>query len=264
MPGRLPLRQRLAEGPELVATFAIVPAPEVVELIGLAGFDAVIIDTEHGAFGNESLGPLILAARAHGLYALVRVRAVEPSLIGAALDAGADGVVVPQIATAAEARMALDAARFAPAGRRGANPYVRAAGYLADASWFEQANAEAATVLMIEGKEGIDALDEILVTPGLDAIFVGPFDLSHALGVPGLVDHPLVLETVEAIVASAQSRGVATAAFAPSPELARRWRDRGVRMVAYGVDTGLILQGLRAAHAAAWDTSASVSREGPA
>ncbi len=123
------LRERLKSGAPLLATFSIIPSVEVVELIGLAGFDAVILDIEHGAHGSEALGTLILAAMARGIYPVVRVRSSDPAEIAAALDAGAAGVIVPQIGSLAEAEKAVRAARFAPDGNRGANPFVRGADY---------------------------------------------------------------------------------------------------------------------------------------
>jgi 4-hydroxy-2-oxoheptanedioate aldolase len=250
MPAGVSLRARLADGPALVAVFSIINAPEAVELLALAGFDAVILDNEHGPYGVESLGPLLLAARASGVYAIVRVRANEPSLIGAALDAGADGVLVPQVASAAEAHAAVAAARFAPLGSRGANPYVRAARYSSGPEWFAQANEDTAVLVMVEGSAGIDALPFILEVEALDGVFVGPVDLSHALGVPGQTDHPMVVEKAGSIIASARAAGLSTAVFAPTAEAARRWLDHGVGLVAYGVDSGLALAGYRAAIAA--------------
>lgn len=214
-------------------------------MIGLAGFDAVILDMEHGPYGVPALGPLILAARARGLFPVARVRTNEPSLIGAALDAGAAGVLVPQVSSADAARAAVSAARFAPDGSRGANPWVRAADFTAGPEWFARANREAAAMVMIEGMEGVAAVPEILSTPALDAVFLGPVDLSHALGVPGETEHPLVLERVEHVVAQAAARGMAVAVFAPTPKAARRWLDRGVRFVAVGVDTAHVLAGFR-------------------
>jgi len=105
----------------------------------------------------------------------------------------------------------------------------------------------AATVALVEGTEGVAAIDEILAVPGLDAVFIGPVDLSAALGVPGEPEHPRVVETVRGLVERGRDRGVATAVFAPTPEAARRWLELGVRLVALSVDTGLMLQGFRAA-----------------
>ncbi len=197
------LPERLRTGKSLIATFSMLASPEIVELLAKAGFEAVILDMEHGPIGFETLNVLIPAARAAGIYSIVRVRTNEASLISGALDVGAAGVLVPQIDSAASAAAVVDAARFSPLGHRGVNPYTRAAGYNASREWFSQANSEVAVLVMVEGKSGVAALPGILATPGIDGVFVGPFDLSQALGVPGQVDHPSVLAAVESIVEAA-------------------------------------------------------------
>jgi len=217
----------------------------VVELIALAGFDGVILDIEHGAHQSEALGPLILAARARGVYPLVRVRSSEPTGIAAALDAGAAGIIVPQIGSAAEAERAVRAARFAPDGNRGANPFVRAADYSGRPEWFAEANREIAVLLMIEGEGGAAALEQILETPTLDGIFLGPMDLSHALGVPGDMAHPEVVATIERVVDACRAKAMTTGIFAGTTEAARRWIGRGVSLVGVGVDTAHLLRALR-------------------
>src|SRR4051795_838697 len=127
-PPPVSLRQRLRQGPPLIGTFSIVASPEIVELAGLAGFDVVVLDMEHGAYEIASLGPHILAARAHGIAPIVRVRWSEPALIGAALDAGAAGVLVPHVQSARDAAAVVEAARFPPQGGRGGHPGGRGAG----------------------------------------------------------------------------------------------------------------------------------------
>ncbi len=239
------LRERLRSGTPFIATFSIIPSVEVVELIGLAGFDGVILDIEHGAHGSEALGPLILAAMARGIYPIVRVRSSDPAEIAAALDAGAAGVIVPQIGSLAEAERAVRAARFAPEGNRGANPFVRAADYSGRLEWFAEANRDVAILLMIEGKGGVEAVADILAVPNLDGIFVGPMDLSHALGVPGEMGHPKVVETIQSVVAEARARGVAAGIFAGTPEAAKRWFAEGVRFAGVGADTSLFLKALK-------------------
>lgn len=241
------LRDRLRAGPPLLATLSIVAAPEIVELLALAGFDAVVLDTEHGPFGTESLPPLILAARSRGLSVLVRVRSADPSLIGAALDAGADGVVVPQVASGEQARTAVRAARFAPEGTRGANPFVRAADFGSNADFFATANSKAAVIVMVEGREGLAQLPEILETPNLDGVLVGPIDLSHALGVPGEIEHHLVLDAARDVIKLAAEKGVCVGMFTPTPTGAQRWLALGVPLVVLGVEATLLLEGLRAA-----------------
>src|SRR3954447_991533 len=122
------LRQRLREGPPLIGTFSIVAAPELIELVGLAGFDVVVLDMEHGAYELSNLGPHILAAPAPRAAPVVRVRWSERGLMGAALDAGAAGVLVPHVQSALDAAAVVEAARFPPEGGRGGPPGVRAAG----------------------------------------------------------------------------------------------------------------------------------------
>ena len=244
------LRKRLRQDDKLLATFSIVPSVEVVQLIALAGFEAVILDTEHGPYGVEQLVPLIAAAHARRIHAIVRVRENSAAWIGAALDAGADGVLVPQVASRREAEAAVAAARFAPLGRRGANPWVSAAEFSGDPSWFAAANAAVAVIVMIEGAEGVASAAEIIETPHLDGVFLGPVDLSHALGVPGEVDHPSVVAKIAEVVALARARGLSTAVFAPTSSGAKAWLERGVDLVALGVDTAHILSGLAGARAA--------------
>ena len=248
MPQQYPsLRARLRNGQPFLAPFSIIAATEIVELVALAGFDGIILDMEHGSYGTESLGPLVLAARARGIYPIVRVRNSEPSGIGAALDAGAAGVIVPQIGSSEEALIAVRAARFAPDGNRGANPFIRAADYSSRIAWFAEANADTAILLMVEGAGGVAELPQILATPHLDGVFLGPMDLSHALGVPGETGHPKVVETIESVIDATRASGIASAIFAGSPEAARRWLGRGVTLVGLGVDTTHILAALKAA-----------------
>jgi 4-hydroxy-2-oxoheptanedioate aldolase len=246
----VPLRRRLSGPGQLLGTFSIIPSVEIVEMSAIAGFDLVILDMEHGAFDFAQLGSLILAARAWGAVPVARVRSNEPSLISAVLDAGAAGVVVPQVSSRAAAEAAVRAARFPPEGGRGANPWVRSAAYTSGGDYYRQANSDVAVMVMVEGAEGVAAVDEIVATPGLDAVFLGPVDLSNALGVPGEPEHPTVVDAVEHVIARAGRHGVAVAVFAPSPAAARRWLELGVTLVALGEDTLHILAALESLVAA--------------
>lgn len=241
------LRQRLRDGPALVGTFSIVAAPEVVEIIGLAGFDVVVLDMEHGSYGIENVGAHILAARAGGRLApVVRVRSNDAPVIGAVLDAGAAGVIVPHVQSAADATAAVRAARFPPEGDRGAHPWVRAVGYGATAGWQQRANDQVAVVVMVEGRDGVAALDEILATPGVDAVFIGPVDLATSLGLAGDLEHPDIVAAVADVIARARTAGVAAAVFSATVEGARRWRQAGARLITVGVDTQIALGAFRA------------------
>lgn len=241
---RLSLKQRLKQDEPVICTFSIMRSVETIEIIALAGFHAVILDLEHGPYGIESLGSLILAARARGIYAIVRVLKNDAAMIGAVLDAGADGVLVPQVSTRAEAQAAVDAAHFAPVGTRGANSWVRAADFNGSRDWFATANREIAVIAMIEGKAGVENALDIVATPSLDGVFLGPVDLSHSLGVPGQANHPLVVEKMRDVMSKARQHSLAAAVFAPTPEASEKWIEMDAKIVACGVDTGHFLNAL--------------------
>jgi len=243
------LRQALLSARPILSTFAIIPSPVIVEMAALAGFDSVILDLEHGPFEIADIVPMILAAHARGIHPIVRVRSNQASAIGAVLDAGAAGVIVPQIESADAARAVVAAARFAPAGSRGVNPWVRAFDYAGDAGAFARANAGTAVILLIEGKAGLQALPDILEVPGLDCVFLGPVDMAQSLGVAGQPEHPLVVSQIERVVADCRARGVATAVFAPGGEAARRWLARGVSLVAVAIDTAIVAEAYRRLYA---------------
>jgi 2-keto-3-deoxy-L-rhamnonate aldolase RhmA len=245
MPSRSSLRSALAQGPPLLATFNLLPSAGMVELIAIAGFDAVIVDTEHGPHTLAEVQAAVLAGQACDLPVIVRVPDASAAGIGAVLDVGAGGVLVPQVHSAGAVARAVRAARYAPEGERGANPYVRAAGYAGDPRSFARANEEVAVLVMMESAAALAAAPDILAVPGLDGIFVGPVDLSHSLGVPGQPEHPRVLSALREVAGLAAERNVAVGAFAATPERALDWYSRGARLVACGVDSALVLDGMR-------------------
>lgn len=197
------LKRRLEKGEVVIGPFMKFTDPAAVEIFGFAGFDFVIIDIEHGPISIETAQNLIRAAEVIGIAPIIRVTENKPALILRALDIGAQGVEVPQINDKESAIRAIQAAKFAPAGNRGVCRFVRAAGYSAldRYEYFEHANRETISILHIEGTEGINNLEEILSVKGIDVTFIGPYDLSQSLGVPGQVDHPRVIKEMEHIVA---------------------------------------------------------------
>ena len=214
--------------------------PAVVEIAGLAGFDFVILDNEHGEIPLEAVGDLIRAAKVADIPAIVRVYEGNPELIDKALDLGADGVQVPNIGSKADAERAVQAAKFAPMGSRGCNRFVRAGKYgsIDKNQFFGKANEETAVILQVEGQDGVAALSDILTVKGIDVLFVGPYDLSASLGIPGQVDHPKVIEQMEQIMKEAEKVGVAIGFFVDDVRKAVEWRNRGVQYVSFSSDVG--------------------------
>ena len=168
-----------------------------IEAIGLSGLDFVIIDQEHGPVQRERLYDHIRAAKAGKIKPIVRVSGNNHNLIGSALDAGALGVQVPNISSAEEAKTAIDAARFYPIGNRGVCRFVSAASYgeKDKAEYFTESNKNL-LILQVEGKEGVENLQEILSLKGFDILFIGPYDLSQSLGFPGQISHPKVKKEI--------------------------------------------------------------------
>jgi 4-hydroxy-2-oxoheptanedioate aldolase len=185
-------------------------APQMVELIGFQGFDYVMIDLEHSdGVGRHEMNTLIRAADAAGIPALVRVTSLDADGILQALDAGAIGVVAPHVATRADAEALVRAAKYAPEGNRGMCPQIRAArfgGYAAWNAYWPIANEETLVIALIEDPEGMENLEAIAGTPGVDAIWIGTADLGQAMGLGFDPGHP------DLVAAQARGQAVARAA----------------------------------------------------
>jgi 4-hydroxy-2-oxoheptanedioate aldolase len=238
---RVSAKSKLREKGFLLGPFVETGSPEIVEALGLAGHDIAIIDREHGAYSGEVVGGLIRAATLAGVAPLVRVRNNAPGEILEALDLGAVGLHIPQISTAQQAARAVSAARFPPAGERGFNPFVRAGAYGVEAveDFRRTADQDTLLVLHIEAGESIGRIAEILAVEGVDVAFLGPYDLSQTLGVPGQVTHAKVRQAMKAITTAASERDVVVGCFANSAEQAEIWLGEGVGYLAYSVDAAL-------------------------
>jgi len=237
-------KQRLAAGETLVGLFVILNSPDLVELIGHSGWDFVLLDCEHGPFGNETIGDLARACRASGLHTVVRVPTNEDYLINKALDVGAEAVLVPQIDSLEAARRAADAAKYAPKGHRGANPFTRATAFTAHGGpdYYGRANEDTMLILGVEGVGGAAAFEEMARLENVDGFFVGPVDLSHSLGVPGQPDHPKVIEKIREMVAMARECGKPVGVFSNDLQRAHSWMEAGVQFIPFSVDTGIIFK----------------------
>ena len=236
------LRKIWSQGIPTFGPFIGLNAPGICEIVGHAGFDYCIIDLEHGSINLETAENMVRAADAAGIAPIVRITN-HPELISKVLDLGAAGVHIPSISTAKEAQEAVWASKFSPVGRRGVHPAVRAARYSADrAIYFNKSNAETLVIVAIEGTEGVNNLPEILKINGIDALFVGPYDLSQSLGVIGQVKHPKVVEKIREIVTVSKKAGVVVGLFTESPEAAKDWVRQGIQYCCLGIDTAILFE----------------------
>lgn len=245
------LRAALAEpGARRIAAFVSIPRLEVVQIVGYSGYDLVILDGEHGVFDPADLPGLIAAAHGVGLDVVVRVPELRAQAIGAALDAGADGVLVPHVGEAAQAAQAVAACRFPPTGSRSVHGAVAAAHYGARPDYLRSADADSACIVMCEDAAALADIEAIAGVPGVDAVFVGAYDLSASLGHVGEPEHPQVLEAVDRVVAATRRHGIATGVMSARPEAVSGWFEAGCAFVVAGVDTVMLRQGVLATLAA--------------
>ncbi|WP_158964513.1 HpcH/HpaI aldolase family protein [Chachezhania sediminis] len=236
-------RNRFAAGERLLGSFVKSASVSSIEILALAGFDFVIIDEEHAPIGRESTDVLLLAARAHGIPALVRVRDNAAPDILSALDCGADGVLVPHVRSTGAAERMVTAA-FYGIGRRGFSPSGRAGGYgnTTLKGHIASQDEKIALVAMIEDPEAVVAIDDILRTEGVEGIFIGRGDLAAAMGAETMND-PQVEDAVNRILAAAQAAGKPVCMMAETPAMADAFAARGASAFVIGSDQGFLKNG---------------------
>lgn len=233
----------LASRPHLIGPFIRIARPEVVEILALAGFDFGVVDLEHGATVNmNDVYPLVLAAENKGMKLIARIPGVNEMYMKWLLDLGIGGLQIPHIKTSEDARKAVGYARFSPEGERGLCRFVRAAEFsnIPKDTYISTANKKALIILQIEGVEGAANIAEIAAVPGVDMIFIGPYDLSQSMGVPGQIWHPSVAEEMKRIIAVCKEQQVATGVFTDTPEGVAYWKKLGVNYINYRIDTELL------------------------
>lgn len=239
-------RKLTGSGDEVYGLFCSIPAPALVEMAGCAGYDFVVIDSEHTLVDPQQLENLIRAAEAVELTPFVRVPEADPGAILRALDAGAMGVVVPHIRQRADVAAAVRAARYAPDGMRSLNGgRVPGFGRIDLTEYVRQANAEVMVIGMIEDAEGVDNLPDILDGGGLDLILEGAADLSQSYGVTWQTRHPAVRDALRRIHTACVEHGVGFCAIPRSVEDHEAWRAAGVGAFVLGEERGLAARAMR-------------------
>jgi 2-keto-3-deoxy-L-rhamnonate aldolase RhmA len=218
--------------------------PLVAEMIGGAGLDFVMVDTEHAPVNSETLQNQLIALRTAPGTNLVRVPHCDPVAIGLALDLGAEGVVIPGVVDGASCAAAVATTRYPPAGVRGFGPRRAARLEGGRSSYIARADEEILTVVMVESPVAVGNIDEILATPGLDLIMVGPADLAVAMGHLSQLKHPDVDAAIETVAAACARHKVPFGIFAAAEPDARRWTERGAAFVVIGADLQFLDQGL--------------------
>ncbi|MBD2042339.1 HpcH/HpaI aldolase family protein [Microcoleus sp. FACHB-672] len=241
------LKRKLKQGEFTLGLFVNCAYPAFMEICGHAGFDFAIIDMEHGPLHTLGAEDLCRAADCVGLAPVIRIRKNDGPQIQRALDIGSAGIQVPQIETKADAEAVVRGAKYSPIGSRGLSFNTRAGNYTAAGTNItDRLNEESLVVVHVEGTRGIENLEEIVSVPHIDVIFLGPYDLSQSLGIPGQVRDPRVIDLMKSAVQTIRNAGKAAGTFADNPETAKQWRDAGVQYVALGVDVAIFLRACEA------------------
>lgn len=240
MVDRKRFKERLRAGEVVIGPFTLVPEPIMVSALGIAGMDFIILDMEHGPFDLSEVETMCHAADGVGVAPIVRVGEINEWMILRALDVGATGVQVPQITCKADAQAVVRAAKYRPIGDRGLSIITRA-GELGTRGpkYTDLANEETTVIVHIEGVEGVRNLDEVLEVEHIDVIFLGPYDLSQSLGIPGQVEDPRVEGAIRECVKKIKNAGKFAGSFAKDTTIARRMIDMGVQYMSVSVDAAI-------------------------
>lgn len=233
------LKKRLRQGETIIGSIVSANAPDVAELMSLVGFDYLWIEAEHAPIGLGAAQVLIQAIGGR-CPAIVRIPENAEVWFKKALDTGCDGLVVPQVKTANEARRAVASAYYPPMGNRSVG-ITRAQGYgTTFADYVETINERLLLVLQIEHALGVENVDEIVRVPGIGVILIGPFDLSGSLGLLGQITHPEVEAHIETVRIACEEAGVPLGIFAIDAQTARRYIDKGFRLICLSADTAFM------------------------
>jgi 2-keto-3-deoxy-L-rhamnonate aldolase RhmA len=225
------VKQGLAAGRmQLGCAFAQLRSPEVVRIFKASGFDWAFVDTEHGGFDLETVQDICRVATLTDFTAVVRVSDLQYSLVARALDVGAQGIIFPRVESPELLERAVSWTKFPPVGIRGFGLAPMHVDYapMSMSQIIEHVNANTLVVLQIETMRAFEARNELLSVPGIDAVMVGPADLSVSLGVPGDFLNPKMVDTIEKIIESCRAHGVWPGIQARAVQVAKFWRDRGM------------------------------------
>jgi 2-dehydro-3-deoxyglucarate aldolase len=235
-------REKLRAGDLLVGTLVTLPAPEIAEILAELGFDWLFIDTEHGAFDALQAQSLLQAA-GRDCPCLVRVPGGDEVWIKKALDIGAAGVIVPQVNSVDQAERVVRLCRYPPEGSRGVG-LARAHGYgHRFQEYVSTANEQVAVVIQVEHVDAVRDVRSIAGVPGIDAVLVGPYDLSASLGLMGQVAHGKVRDAIARIRDACRSEGVRLGAFGVDSTAVEPFIEDGFTLIAVGTDALFLMKG---------------------
>lgn len=246
------MKERLARGDKLFGSFAFIPSPDVVEIMGFAGFDYVIIDLEHSPKNWETVANMIRAAELHDMAVLIRVAENSDKAILGALELGASGIVVPFVETVDDVKKMANAAYYGPVGMRGTCTLTRAARYGGLRAEYiahtQRLNKKTVLIAQIESPAGVRNIDSIVACkPGIDGLIVGRSDLASALGHAGQTETPAVIEATHRVIQACKRHAVPSGIGLYAPHEASKWIEAGCGLFFYSADSALLLNAAKGA-----------------
>lgn len=231
----------LAQGDTLMGSFISTGYPVNTEIMGLAGFDYLIIDLEHGMGSEREILSQLHALQGTRAIPVVRTESHDKQRVHRLLDLGVQGIMFPRVETAEQARECVSAMRYPPDGVRGVATIVRAAGYGNHYNeYYTESKGHLLSIIQIESAEAVANVDAIAAVDGVDVLFVGPMDLSTSLGIFRQYDHPLFIDALEKTLAAAARHNRIPGILLPSPTVTRHYRDLGFRFLTAGTDIVLL------------------------
>lgn len=224
-----------------IGTWAEIPTPYVAHIMAKAGFDFSIIDMEHGVIDFTMAQNMIFAAHSERKQAYIRVPTIDEAWILRSLDMGCDGMIFPQVSGVEQIKKIIKYSCFPPKGERGFNPYITAGGYSAvPADYFSAENKRIQLGIILEGKEAFERLDDILKFDEIDILYIGQYDLSVALGIPGQIENPELLNLMDNAVKKINAAGRKAGCMVHSVNDAKKTIEQGFNFVVYKVDSGIL------------------------
>lgn len=240
--GQKSLKARMEEGDVLFGTFYKFNSPQMTEMLGLAGFDFLLVDGEHSTYSYSEMQDTVRTANGVGMHAVIRVPSGLPEHVLHACDLGAQGVQVPGLHSPEEAAAVTDEMRFYPVGHRGFGLTTRAAkyGFCDGDAFMKWSNNDLLCVVMVETLDMVSRLDELCRNPEIDVLFVGPGDLSQEVGKPGQTQCPEVLDLAKKINDAALAAGKKSGMFCGTFQDVERAIGWGMQYIAYSSDLSML------------------------
>lgn len=236
------IKTKLLNGEYLIGTWMILPSPEVSNILIKSGLNFIIIDMEHGPVDFVTAQRMIMCSESAGGEAIVRLGDYNESSILKALDIGAHGIIVPHISNKSQAQEAISSMLYPPKGNRGYSPYTKAGGYFHNKGFTDSANESLLKGVIVEGKDGLKNLDSILEVEGIDLVYVGAYDISSSLGIPGQIEHPKVIKILKECVKKINRRNKIAGGLFKSKKDLHFFKKIGIRFLVYKVDTWVLYE----------------------